>query len=65
MAVTGYFAERSLDENNISVASDPREIFDEVFVFTYQQSSEDVRKRFVVWLEYAMTIAMEMWRNQL
>jgi hypothetical protein len=65
MAVTGYFAERSLDENNISIPSDPSEIFDEIFVFTYKQSSKDVLKRFMGWLEYSMTTAMEMWRTQL
>jgi Fic family protein len=65
MAVTGYFAERSLDENNISVASEPKEIFDDVFVFTHRQSSNDVLKRFTDWLEYSMTIAMETWRTQL
>jgi hypothetical protein len=65
MAVTGYFVERSLDENNISTTSDPQEIFDDVFVFTYQQSSKDVLKRFAGWLEYSMTIAMEKWRIQL
>ena len=65
MAVTGYFAERSLDENNISNTSDPQEIFEEVFVFTYQQSVKDVLKRFAGWLEYSITIAMEMWRTQL
>ena len=65
MAATGYFAERLLDENNISITSEPKEIFDDVFIFTYQQSSKDVLKRFAGWLEYSMTIAMETWRTQL
>jgi hypothetical protein len=65
MVVTGYFAERSLDENNISVTSDSDEIFEDLFVFTYQQSANDVLKRFAGWLENSLTIAMEMWRTQL
>jgi Fic family protein len=65
MAVTGYFAERSLDENNISIVSEPKPIFDDAFVFTYHESVNDVLRRFAGWLEYSMTIAMETWRNQL
>jgi hypothetical protein len=65
MVVTGYFAERLLDENNISVTPEFQPIFENPFIFTYQQSSDDVLKRFSDWLEYSMTTAMEMWRTQL
>jgi hypothetical protein len=65
MVVTGYFAERSLDENNISFTSNSDAIFEDLFVFTYQQSASDVLKRFAGWLENSLTIAMEMWRTQL
>jgi len=65
MVVTGYFAERLLDEDYTSVSSDPRPIFENIFIFSHQQPVDDVLKRFNNWLENSMTIAMEMWRTQL
>jgi hypothetical protein len=65
MVVTGYFAERLLDENNVSVTPEPKRIFEHLLIFTYQQSDKDVLERFGEWLEYAVTTAMEMWRTQL
>jgi hypothetical protein len=65
MVVTGYFAERLLDEDYTSVSSEPKRIFEEMFVFTYQQPPNEVLNRFGTWLEHSMTIAMEMWRTQL
>ena len=65
MAVTGYFAERLLDEHNISVTSEPQQVFENPFIFTYQQLSRDVMKRFLEWLECSVAIAIEMWRTQL
>lgn len=66
MAASAFIKYRDQEgENGESMSEAPSPICREVFQFTYNETSEDVEKRFKIWLEDSLFVGLENWRSQL
>jgi hypothetical protein len=65
LAISGYFAERDLDDGGRRVSGPPRLIAERPVSFTYAESFDNIRARCVTWLDLALNVSLEEFRKTL
>lgn len=65
LAFSGYFAERDLDDDGRRVSGPLRLIADRPISFTYAETFDNIRSRCSEWLEMALNVALEEFRQTL
>jgi Fic family protein len=65
LAISGYFAERDLDDGGRRVSSPPLLIAERPVSFTYAEAFDNIRARCVAWLDLALNVSLEEFRKTL
>lgn len=63
LAMSGYLAERDLDDVGRRVSGPPRRIAERPVSFTYAESFDNIRSRCSGWLDSALNVALEEFRK--
>ena len=65
LAASSFILYRDRSENHESTVEGPYQACEEIFQFSYIENPEEVKKRFLEWLDKSVVMGLYHWRKQL